>query len=126
MTPRDYRESWAWVHFLLSGPPEDRDRLRAYLAKVGRSEAEPPPSLAAEIDGRLTGSATLLLSHLKDLGQAPLARSTKPAAVLASEPTVRLQGASVETLVKGSKNRPRKGMFGKMRDFFFGPAEVLE
>ena len=41
MTPRDYRESWAWVHYLLQRPGEGRAALLAYLgeARTGRRQA---------------------------------------------------------------------------------------
>ena len=37
---RDYRESWAWLHFLLHGPGEAKDVLLQYLASI---EAHTPP-----------------------------------------------------------------------------------
>ena len=43
MTPRDYRESWAWVHLMLEGGPQGKSLLIDYLnqgAKVrGRSRS---------------------------------------------------------------------------------------
>lgn len=34
MGDREYRESWAWVHFMLHGPPEVRQALSDYLAAI--------------------------------------------------------------------------------------------
>jgi hypothetical protein len=42
MTADDYREAWAWTHFLLRGRPEARPVLLAYLARL-RREADPGP-----------------------------------------------------------------------------------
>jgi hypothetical protein len=30
----EYRDAWAWVHFLLHGPPETHDELVRYLADL--------------------------------------------------------------------------------------------
>lgn len=40
MSIKDYRESWAWVHFLLHGPDEATGLLKRYLAAI---EAHSPP-----------------------------------------------------------------------------------
>ena len=34
MGQAEYRDSWAWVHFILLGPTAARDELRAYLADI--------------------------------------------------------------------------------------------
>ena len=34
MTPRDYQESWAWVHLLLNTTPERRELLRDYIGRA--------------------------------------------------------------------------------------------
>lgn len=34
MTRNRYRAAWAWVHFMLHGPPPARDELRRYLADI--------------------------------------------------------------------------------------------
>jgi hypothetical protein len=43
MSPRDYREAWAWVHFLLQGTPENRERLREYLSDLRTSAPDAAP-----------------------------------------------------------------------------------
>lgn len=40
VTERDYRDSWAWTHFLLHGPPEAKQLLHRYLESI---EAHTPP-----------------------------------------------------------------------------------
>lgn len=42
MTRTRYRHAWAWVHFLLHGPPEAREELQRFLADI---QALTPPGL---------------------------------------------------------------------------------
>jgi hypothetical protein len=42
MTRTRYRHAWAWVHFLLHGPPEAREELQGFLADI---QALTPPGL---------------------------------------------------------------------------------
>lgn len=44
MEKAEYRESWAWVHFLLRGPADGRTALLAYLQTL-RDEPNPSPLL---------------------------------------------------------------------------------
>ena len=45
MTNKDYRDSWAWVNFLLNGPPEVRGILPEMIADFARNgKAEPVSS----------------------------------------------------------------------------------
>ena len=46
-----YRHAWAWVHFLLHGPPEAREELRRYLADI--QALTPPGRLSRRLHGRL-------------------------------------------------------------------------
>lgn len=39
MTNEDYRDSWAWIHFLLESSNSSKDLLRSYLAAVSAGEA---------------------------------------------------------------------------------------
>ncbi len=39
----DYREAWAWVHFMLHGPPEAQRELVAYLRDVGQQRSDIQP-----------------------------------------------------------------------------------
>ncbi len=58
MGAAEYRYSWAWVHFMLHGPPEARDELVHYLADI---RAHNPPGQLSErlarripdLDGRI-------------------------------------------------------------------------
>jgi hypothetical protein len=46
----EYRDAWAWVHFLLWGPPEAHEELVAYLADL---RTTPPPQSLAPLSARL-------------------------------------------------------------------------
>jgi hypothetical protein len=108
MTPRDYRESWAWVHFLLNEGPPRRDALLAYLGDLKNSpEARP-------ISERLEGpTAEPMLAHLERIKEAePLAMDAP------KDSTVRLQSGQAET--PAAQPPKRRGAFARLRDLF-GP-----
>ena len=46
-----YRHAWAWVHFLLHGPPEAREEMQRYLADI--QALTPPGSLSRRLHNRL-------------------------------------------------------------------------
>ena len=63
MTPRDYRESWAWVHYALHGPPPVKAALLGFLAdrragtddlalsrRLRAADPEASSKLAAHVD----------------------------------------------------------------------------
>jgi hypothetical protein len=65
MTPPEYRESWAWVHFMLRSSPEARKVFLDYVHSM-RTTAEP-----GLLHGRLTAAITspeeAFLKHLEKL-----------------------------------------------------------
>lgn len=63
MKEDEYRESWAWAHFMLHGPEPARTVLRTYLADIARGEfaGKLEPKLAAAVGD--PGAA--LKAHLK-------------------------------------------------------------
>jgi hypothetical protein len=63
MTSRNYRESWAWVHFLLHGPDESRTTLTHYLA--GIEAYDPPGPLSTKLRKIWPKPERQLTSHLK-------------------------------------------------------------
>jgi hypothetical protein len=65
MTPADYREAWAWVHFLLHSTPQARSVLLAYLHDLQAAKAPGPfePRLAAVIPS----PETALRQHIAKL-----------------------------------------------------------
>jgi hypothetical protein len=64
MTPRDYRESWAWVHLLLNGSKPGRSVLLTALAELN----DKPGKLDLTANG---ATNDLLLAHLKTLESQP-------------------------------------------------------
>jgi len=108
MTPRDYREAWAWVHYLLNGPPEGKAQLLAYLADLREH-----PEGVAGLSGRLAGDGSRneeVLVHLSRLRDRPVVAAEK-----GRGSTVRLQDP------EGAPARHR-GFFGRVgRSLGFGP-----
>lgn len=63
----EYRDSWAYVHFLLNGPPAARTELVAMLADI--RNGTPPGQLSQRL-GRLTPDLPgELVEHFKTFGQ---------------------------------------------------------
>ncbi len=58
-----YREAWAWVHYLLHGPPEVTRLLQRYLLTI---QAEQPPGpFSAHLKQLLPAPERALTAHLK-------------------------------------------------------------
>ena len=64
MTPRDYRESWAWVHYLLNDGPIPRAALLAYLHDLKVAPDARP--ISARLEGPTTSSMLTHLARVKD------------------------------------------------------------
>jgi hypothetical protein len=83
MSPRDYRESWAWVHYLLNGPKPNRMMLLEYLADLReRPDAAP---LSTRLGAEDVPPGRALLAHLDRLRERPPVRTVErpaPAYVL--------------------------------------------
>jgi len=60
MQQADYRDAWAWVHFMIHGPPAAQQVLREYLADV---QAHKPPE---KISTRLRRSIPRLDDQVSD------------------------------------------------------------
>jgi hypothetical protein len=84
MTPRDYREAWAWVHLFLNGPEPGKALLLRALD--GTIDKPGKPKLS-----EMGTTNTQLLAHLKSLQENP--QSVAPDS---DGPSVRLQDKSVE------------------------------
>ncbi len=106
MTPRDYRESWAWVHLMLNGPESGKSILMGYLGEAERTgdNARIAPRLAVV---KITDER--MLAHLKTLQASPVA--SKPARDPSS---VRLQDNPIEPLPRAI---PLRGIFGRLRSW---------
>lgn len=63
MSAEDYRDSWAWVHFLLHGPQEARQVLSNYLydIRIGNPAGQLSERLAEEVPG----VESLLANHFR-------------------------------------------------------------
>ena len=111
MTPRDYRESWAWVHYLLNGPPAAKAALLGELADHRGGADEKP--LWRRLQAADPEAASRLASHVEATAAADRA-TAKTASNRDDEPTVRFQDRPVEP-------RPvprRRGPFGRFAGFF--------
>lgn len=65
MQSADYREAWAWVHFLLHESDDGRQLLLDYLAKL--ETTRDPPSLAAMIKSDLPAPEDRLAAYIGTL-----------------------------------------------------------
>lgn len=63
MTARNYRESWAWVHFLLHGPDAANSMITRYLASI--EAHDPPGPLSAQLKRVWSKPERQLTSHIK-------------------------------------------------------------
>jgi hypothetical protein len=61
MSLADYREAWAWVHYLLHSSPDNRRVLLAYLRQPA------PGSLAVLLRGRDAGLDQHVIEHVRHL-----------------------------------------------------------
>ena len=67
LTEDDYRESWAWVHFLLHRSDGTRQVLLEYLHDIG--SGTPPGPLSKRIEQSIPNAEAQLIEHLKDWGR---------------------------------------------------------
>ena len=68
MTQNDYAESWAWVHFMLEGSPENQALLRSHLQAIRKGERTEP--LSSRL-GRLHADyERALLTHVAGLEES--------------------------------------------------------
>jgi hypothetical protein len=112
MTPRDYRESWAWVHYLLNGPPSTRSALLVYLRDNHLSNS---PSLSDRLEAQGNDAADRLVAHLDRVEKGAVASESDPAIARAS--SVRFQDEVVPATP--APTRPR-GPIGRMFDALLG------
>ena len=103
MSPRAYRESWAWVHYLLNDGRANKAALLAYLADLRTMPDARPLSHRLE-----DGGPEPLLAHLARVREAPIA------VVAPRDPTVRLQSGPVEPPAPAR----RRSFLGRLRDLF--------
>lgn len=107
MTPRDYRESWAWIHYLLNGSTKGKAVLLAYLADQ-KSDAK-PAALSVRLGDESAKGGPKLVAYLDRIRAAPVA--VRPTAAA----TVRLQDNPLESVRSAP---PRRSVFARMRSLF--------
>ncbi|MGE0376181.1 MAG: DUF1570 domain-containing protein [Planctomycetaceae bacterium] len=64
MTANDYRDSWAWVHFMLHGPQEARQTLSNYLYDVRMGN--PAGLLSERLAAEVPDTGRHLTRHFRD------------------------------------------------------------
>jgi hypothetical protein len=116
MAPRDYRESWAWVHYLLNHSSATKAALLGYLADL-RTDPQ-TRGIAERLKATDTGAPERLLAHIEKVRILPA--PTAPPAVAtptppAGSPTIRLQDNAIE-LARAAA--PRRNMLERIRTFF--------
>jgi hypothetical protein len=113
MTPRDYRESWLWVHYLLHGPRRDRADLLAYLADLHENPDAAP--LSARLEDRRQTRDARLLAHLTEVQDGAMAALSRP-----PDPGVtRFQDDGVERASLPVRPAPaRRGFFRRVLSTF--------
>ena len=65
MTDADYAYAWAWVHFMIEGPPEAREELVRFLRDIGDSTT--PGLLSQRLEARLPGLDRRFVAHFRSL-----------------------------------------------------------
>jgi hypothetical protein len=102
MTPRDYREAWAWVHLFLNGSASEKS---VFLTSLIESK-EAPKKLRLEEKG---ASNEHLLGYIKALQSRSLAVDDTP-----EDHSIRLQDKTAET---SANNPPQRGLWRRLRAF---------
>jgi hypothetical protein len=124
MAPRDYRESWAWVHYFLNHSNATKATLLGYLADLRANPSTAP--LSEKLKATEAGVPATLLAHLDRV------RSLPPVAATPSttpEPTIRLQDNAIELVRANVEPRPatepaperlppRRSLLGGLRALF--------
>lgn len=73
LTEEGYRESWAWVHFLLHRSAATRKVLVAYLRDI--DSGRPPGPLSQRIGQEIPNAEGQLIDHLKGWGKVTFSRT---------------------------------------------------
>jgi hypothetical protein len=63
MGPAQYRDAWAWVHFMLHGPPEAREELTGALQRI--AALAPPGNLSERLRRRMPDVEQRFTSHFQ-------------------------------------------------------------
>ena len=63
MDGNSYRDAWAWVHFMLHGPPQGREELRSYLSDI--KSQTPPGQLSSRLERRIPNLDSKFKHHFR-------------------------------------------------------------
>jgi hypothetical protein len=124
MAPRDYRESWAWVHFLLNHSGTTRAALLGYLADL-RTNPE-TPALSERLRTNDLATPERLLVHIDKARTRPSAApavATPAPGLSPTAPTIRFQEGPLELARTApppapAAATPRRNFFDRFRSFF--------
>jgi hypothetical protein len=108
MSPRDYREAWAWVHYMLDGQKADKTALLGYLADLRTTRKS--ESLSERLLASGENPGTKLVAHIERLRPRP-ATSVQ----IETESTVRLQNAPDPSRTAEAHHR---GLLNRLRELF--------
>jgi hypothetical protein len=106
LSPRDYRESWGWVHYLLNSSPASKTALLTYLNDLRTSPQAPP--LSERLGSGDEGKESNLIAHLEQVRERSMASASPP-----PDGTVRLQSGNTESPLAPA---PYRSFFGRIRD----------
>lgn len=123
MSPRDYRESWAWVHFLLEDSGPGRSAVLAYLADLREDPGRAEP-LSTRLGKGEGGSTPRMLAHFEEVRTGPVAASGRPEPVASSKtpdaPKVLFQNATLDPA-----EEPRRSLLSRVLGFFRPPTRGI-
>ena len=105
MSPRDYRESWAWVHYLLQGPSEGRAVLLAYLGEARKGEVKP---LSKRLPSGRDDMDAAFRKHVVAMESAP----PQKVAAASSEGSLRFQDRPIE--IEPLAPPKKRGFFSRL------------
>ena len=69
MGQQEYRDAWAWVHFMMHGPAEARDVLVTYIGEL--RQGVPSAPISTRLVKRLGQPQQLLTAHFRGRNDHP-------------------------------------------------------
>jgi hypothetical protein len=122
VSPRDYRESWAWVHYLLNQQGADKAALLAYLSDLHKEPKATPLSRRLKQGEPSTEPHTnqRMLSHLERIRSSPPAdQAVTPVAgtPVNRDRRILLQDSSIET-EPPRRTSQRRSLLGRLIALF--------
>jgi hypothetical protein len=108
MSPRDYREAWAWVHLMLSNELPGESPLLDFL-KAGRTG--PAAQSVAQVLSNRGATSKTLVAHIQTLQSRVVARKPEPPS---PEQLIRLQDRGTEPSVVTNSTPPRSSFLRRL------------